>query len=203
MLTLFHSPQSRSTRIIRLLHELDVLDQVEVRNVMIPRQDGSGHIDSSNPHPEGKVPYLIHDGCAIRESNAIVLYLTDLFPSTLAPVAGDADRGAYLSWLAYYGNVLEPVLIHHVAQVNHPVLDSTFRGVPELIRQLRTTLEENDYLLGAQFSAADLLMTSPFTWFSDLVSDESSIRNWIDRCENRPSKAASEAYDNDQQIIKD
>ena len=96
MLTLFHSPQSRSSRIIRLLFELDVIDQVEIRNVTIPRQDGTGQIDPENPHPEGKVPLLVHDGCMIRESNAIILYLTDLFPSALAPVVGDADRGSYL-----------------------------------------------------------------------------------------------------------
>ncbi len=198
MLTLFHSPQSRSTRIIRLLCELDVLDQVEIRQVTIPRRDGSGHIDPTNPHPEGKVPMLIHDGCAIRESNAIILYLTDLFPSALAPVVGAANRGSYLSWLAYYGNVVEPVLVHHLAQLEHPLLDSTFRGVPALMRQLTTTLERTDYLLGAEYSAADLLMASPFTWFSDLLPDESSIRNWVDRCEDRPASAAAEALDHDQ-----
>lgn len=195
MLTLFHSPQSRSSRIIRLLFELDVIDQVEIRNITIPRQDGTGQIDPENPHPEGKVPLLVHDGCMIRESNAIILYLTDLFPSALAPVVGDADRGSYLSWLAYYGNVVEPVLIHQFAQLTHPALDSTFRGMPELTTQLANTLNDNDYLLGANYSAADLLMASPFTWLPDLTPDVPSIRSWLERCEARPAAAAAIAFD--------
>ncbi|MCY0152754.1 glutathione S-transferase [Hoeflea alexandrii] len=79
MLTLYHSPQTRSSRIIRLLIELGVLDQVDVRIVTVTRQDGSGGADPSNPHPEGKVPLLVHDGVELWESNAIIVYLTDLF----------------------------------------------------------------------------------------------------------------------------
>ncbi|MGQ7846651.1 glutathione S-transferase family protein [Granulosicoccus sp. 3-233] len=195
MLTLFHSPMSRSTRIMQLLHELDALDQVEIRQVTIPRQDGSGQVDPDNPHPEGKVPVLVHDGCIIRESNAIILYLTDLFPSALAPVVGAAGRGSYLSWLAYYGNVVEPVLVHHFAELSHPVLDSTFRGVPELKRQLENTLNSNDFLLGSEYSAADLLVASPFAWFPDLAPDVPSIQGWLKRCEARPSNAAAAAFD--------
>lgn len=195
MLTLFHSPQSRSTRIIRLLQELDALDQVNIKVVTIIRDNGTGCVDPANPHSEGKVPLLVHDGCEIRESNAIILYLTDLIPSSLAPAVGSIDRGAYLSWLAYYGNVLEPVLIHQFAELNHPALQTTFRGMSELTRRLADTLDNNEYLLGDQFSAADLLMVSPFNWFPDLAPDNPSIRRWLERCQVRPSAAAAEAFD--------
>jgi glutathione S-transferase len=58
MLTLYHAPQSRSSRIVRLLIELDVLDQVDIRIVTVARQDGSGGADPSNPHPgrQGAAP---------------------------------------------------------------------------------------------------------------------------------------------------
>lgn len=198
MLTLFHSPQSRSTRIIRLLHELDIMDQVDIKIVTVARQDGSGSIDTNNPHPEGKVPLLVHNGCEIRESNAIILYLTDLFPSALAPVVGAANRGAYLSWLAYYGNVVEPVLIHQFAELQHPALQANFRGMPELTRTLNDTLERHDYLLGDTFSAADLLMASPFNWFPEIAPDFPSIQRWLQRSEDRPSSAATAVFEQQQ-----
>ena len=73
MLTLFHSPQSRSTRFLWLLEELGA--EYEVEYVTIPRMDGSGAPDPKNPHPEKKVPALLHDGHLVTESVAVALYL--------------------------------------------------------------------------------------------------------------------------------
>lgn len=197
MLTLFHAPNSRSSRIIRVLHELGIQDQVDIKVVTIPRPDGSGCIDPSNPHVEGKVPLLLHNDCQIWESNAIILYLTDLFPSALAPVVGSSNRGSYLSWLAYYGNVVEPVLLHSLAEISHPILDNNFRGLPQVFERLSNVLEKQDYLLGAQYTAADLLLASPFSAVTELTPDIPAIKNWIERCQDRPSTAAVAAFDNE------
>ncbi|MFZ3581222.1 glutathione S-transferase family protein [Loktanella sp. DJP18] len=196
MLTLFHAPRSRSTRIIQLLHELDALDQVDVRIVDLPRQDGSGARDPANPHPEGKVPLLVHDGVEIWESNAIILYLTDLFGTRpFAPQPGDPDRGRYLSWLAWYGNVIEPVLVTEVAGLSHPILTATFRGRAELEARLIAALTDAPFLMGDHYSAADLLQVSPWTWFSDAAPKAQVVQDWIARCSARPSGAAASAFD--------
>lgn len=188
MLTLYHAPQSRSSRIIRLLIELDVLDQVDIRIVTVARHDGSGGADPSNPHPEGKVPLLVHDGVELWDSNAIILYLTDLFGGKgLGRSVGAPDRGAYLSWLAWYGNVVEPVLVFTAAGLSHPYLDATFRGAPEVAARLTAQLEKTPYLMGAEFSAADLLLTSPYIWMPQATPDVQVVREWIERCETRPS----------------
>lgn len=92
MLTLFHAPKSRSSRIIWLLEELGATYQL--RLTTIPRMDGTGASDPGNPHPDKKVPALQHDDALITESAAIVLYLTDLLPANgLGPRVGDAQRG--------------------------------------------------------------------------------------------------------------
>ena len=70
MLTLFHSPQSRSGAILCLLEEMGIRDRIDVRVVSIPRVDGSGGRDPANPHPEGKVPALVHDRRVITERGA-------------------------------------------------------------------------------------------------------------------------------------
>jgi glutathione S-transferase len=196
MLTLYHAPRSRSSRIVRLILELGVLDQVEIRIVTVPRNDGSGAIDPANPHPEGKVPLLVHDGVEIWESNAIMLYLTDLFPDAgLGRSVGQPDRGSYLSWLAWYGNVVEPVIIFEAAGLSHPFLDFTFRGVPEVVARLTAQLQKSPYLLGERFSAADLLLVSPYVWFPQSTPDVPIIRDWIARCQARPAAQATTDFD--------
>ncbi len=196
MLTLYHSPQTRSTRIVRLLIELDVLDQVDIRIVGIRRHDGSGGADPSNPHPEGKVPLLVHDGVEIWESNAIILYLTDLFAAKrLGRPIGDKDRGSYLSWLAWYGNIVEPVLVFTAAGLSHPYLDATFRGAPEVAARLTAQLEKTPFLMGSEFSAADLLLVSPYTWMPQATPDVEVVRDWIVRCESRPSARQALEFD--------
>jgi glutathione S-transferase len=112
MMTLYHAPVSRSSAIATLVDELGIQDKVTVKIVSIPRMDGTGGTDPANPHPEGKVPLLVHDGHMIRERGAIILYLTDMFPAAgLGPLPGEPMRGEYLSWLSWYQGVMEPVLI--------------------------------------------------------------------------------------------
>lgn len=189
MLTLFHAPQSRSSAIVNLLDEMGITDKVEIRPVNIPRMDGSGGRDPANPHPEGKVPALLHDGHLITERGAIILYLTTLFPeSGLAPVVGSPVWGEYLTWLSWYQGVLEPVLIFEAAGLAHPWLPRTFRGHAEAASRIRTALQKGPWLLGDSFSAADLLVHSPYAWFKDATPDDPLIRDWVARCMARPAR---------------
>ena len=41
MLTLYHSPRSRSSRIIRLIDELDIWTEIDIRIVNITHSDGT------------------------------------------------------------------------------------------------------------------------------------------------------------------
>ena len=110
MITLFHAPQSRSASIVWLLEELAV--PYETKLVGFRRPDGSGAKDPVNPHPHGKVPALKDGDDTIFETAAIALFLTDKYPAKkLGPLAGQAQRGEYLSWLAYRPGVMEPGII--------------------------------------------------------------------------------------------
>jgi glutathione S-transferase len=110
MLTLYHAPRSRSSRILWLLEELGEPYQVEYMDIR--RADGSGARDPRNPHPDKKVPALRHDGRLVTESAAICLYVSDAFPrAKLGPPAADPQRADYLTWLFYYPGVIEPVMV--------------------------------------------------------------------------------------------
>lgn len=189
MLTLYHAPQTRSSRILTLLDELGALDDAKIETVSIPRQDGSGGRDPGNPHPEGKVPYLLHDGTGIRESNAIAQYLCELYPDAgLAPKPGTPERGAYLGWMAWYGNVMEPVMVLHILGIDDPRLAGAFRSFAEISQTLETALSDGrPYLLGKTWSVADLIVSSAFLWMPHLAPDVPVVRDWIARCAERPS----------------
>ena len=194
MLTLFHSPNSRSTRVVALLHDLGALDAVDIEVVSVARRDGSGGPDARNPHSDRKVPYLVHDGVPVWESSAIMLHLADLFPEAgLSVPVGHPQRGAYLSWFAWYAGVMEPVMMIEAAGVAHPALAATFRGGAEMRARLAAALEGRPYLLGERFTAADLLLHSPFAFFGK--PGVPALDAWVDRCSARPGAAFAAAFD--------
>lgn len=186
MPTLYHAPVSRSSSIVTLIDELGA--DVDIIDVTIPRQDGSGRPDAANPHPEKKVPYLVDGDEHIRERGAIMLYLTDKYPEAgLGPLHGAPGRGAYLSWLFYYQGVMEPVIILHWAQISHPAVVAGLRDFAAMSAQLAEALRDQPYLLGDTYSAADLLCSSPFMWFAEMIPDDPAIQAWVQRCRERPA----------------
>jgi glutathione S-transferase len=195
MLTLYHAGPSRSSRILTLIAELGATDRVTVRHVTIPRRDGSGARDPSNPHPEGKVPLLDHDGTLIFETGAIMLYLTELFPGPLAPQPGDANRGAFLTWMYWYGSVMEPVIVLNAIGIDHPALHATFRDHDAVVARLCAALQQGPWLLGDTYSAADLLVHSPYAWFPDMMPDDPLIVDWTARCAARPAYVQTQAQE--------
>jgi glutathione S-transferase len=172
MITLHHAPQSRSSRIIWLLEEVGATYQIAFSD--IPRIDGSGASDPNNPHPDKKVPALVDDGVLVTESSAIVLYLTDKFPAAgIGVPIGDPQRGPYLSWLAWYAGVVEPVVtLGFAGLADHPHVQRSFRGPAEIGERVLAALRANPYLLGARFTGADLLFASMAQWVrSSLPAD--------------------------------
>lgn len=189
MLTLYHSPESRSSAILTLIEEMGIADWITLQQVTIPRMDGSGSRDPGNPHPEGKVPALVQDGTVITERAAIILVLTTMFPdSGLAPAVGTPEWGAFVTWLTWYQGVVEPVVIFQGAGLSHPWLTATFRGSEEVAARLRAALQQGPWLLGDHFSAADILVHSPYAWFPEATPDDPLIRDWVERCKARPAR---------------
>lgn len=195
MLKLYHAPRSRSSRFVWLLEEMGADYQIHYTN--IERGDGSGGEDPENPHPDKKVPALVHDGELITESGAIALYLTDLFPeSGLGPKSGDKTRGDYLTWLFYYAGVVEPVIaIEFSGLGDHPNLFRAFRGRAELDRRLLDHLKHGPFLLGDTFSAADVLYASIGMFSRQMMPAGKLVDDYLARCTSRPALKAAQAKD--------
>ena len=195
MLTLHHAPQSRSSRILWLLEELGTDYDLVITD--IPRMDGSGAADPRNPHPDKKVPALEHDGVLITESIAIIQYLADLLPKAgLAPPLGDPARGPYLTWLAYYAGVVEPVVtLHYAGLGENQLLQRTFRDGEAVKRRVAAALDANPYLLGDRFSAADLLFASMGHYMREALPPGPRVDDYLQRCGSRPALARAQAKD--------
>lgn len=196
MLTLFHSPKSRSTAILALIEEMGIKDWIEICEVTIPRMDGSGGRDPANPHPEGKVPALVHDGQVITERGAIMLHLTSLFPdSGMAPKIGTPEWGTFAMWMAWYQGVLEPAFIMEGAGLSHPWMTAAIRDHKTAVARLRAALEHGPWIMGESFSAADILLHGPYVWFPEGTPDDPLIRDWVDRCKARPASVKVREHD--------
>jgi glutathione S-transferase len=186
MLKLYHSPQTRSSRMIWLLEEIGAPYEIEYVDV---RAEGGAPERYRAVHPLKKVPALQYDGETITESAAICLYLSDAFPDAgVGPAVGEAGRGAYLSWLAYYAGVIEPALMVKAVQASgfNPV--SAAWGDPDAaIAHLMAALNAHPFVLGESFSTVDVLVGSTFQWAGRLLPGGAAVDAYKARLMSRPA----------------
>ena len=194
MLKLYHSPQTRSSRMVWLLEEIGAPYEIEYLDI---RAEGGAPESYRAIHPLKKVPALQHDGEIVTESAAICLYLSDAFPAAgLGPLAGQAGRGGYLSWLAYYAGVVEPALmVKAVGATGFSPLSAAW-GDPELmIKRLEDTLAAGPYVLGERFTTVDILIGSTFQWAGRLLPKTEAVEAYKARLMSRPAFRRSLAKD--------
>jgi len=188
VITLYHSPQTRSASIVWLLEELGVPYTTEI--VDWRRPDGSGARDPANPHPHGKVPALTDDAETVFETSAIALYLTDKYRATpMGSLPGEALRGEYLSWLAYRPGVMEPALLARNFGVKHVYGAMGWAPADEVEEVLNAHLSDREYFLGKDFSALDILLGGGphFMTMAKLVAETPVLKAYAERIINRPA----------------
>jgi glutathione S-transferase len=188
MITLYHSPMTRSASIVWLLEELGVT--YETRRVDWRRADGSGARDPANPHPHGKVPALADDGETLFETSAIALYLTDKYRTNpMGPLPGEPTRGAYLSWLAYRPGVMEPALLSRRLGITHIHGAMGWAPADAVEAVLNDHLASRDYFLGDTFSAADILLGGGvhFMIMAKLMAQTPVLHAYTARLASRPA----------------
>jgi glutathione S-transferase len=190
MITLYHSPQTRSGSILWLLEELGV--PYETKQVTFRKFDGTGEKDPANPHPHGKVPALTDGGDTLFESSAIALYLTDKYRKVrMGPAAGEPGRADYLSWLAYRPGVMEPALLCRRFGVAHVQGAMGWAPADEVEEVLNAHLAGRDYFLGKEFSALDILIGGGihFMIMAGMMTETSVLKAYTARITNRPAFA--------------
>ena len=198
MITLYHAPRSRSSRIIWLLEELGAEYKIEL--VDIQRGDGSGQPAADSYaaiNPLKKVPTIKVFDEVVYESGAICLYLTDSHPKhDIGPLPGDNDRAEYVRWLFFYAGALEPAAAARFQgwDKDKPTGFGTFEQIEGAIS---AQLEKTPYMLGERFSAADILYGSAVQFFKGtLFPARQHYDDYLARLSARPAFIRAQARDN-------
>ena len=194
--TLFHSPNTRSTSALVLLEELGADYALQVLDMKAGEQRQPAYL---RVNPMGKVPAILHGGALVTEQVAVFIYLADLYPEAgLAPAIGDPLRGPYLRWLAFYGSCFEPAVVDR-AMKREPAPASTapYGDYDTMLKTLTDQLAAGPYLLGERFSAADVLWGTALTWTTmfKLVPELPAISAYMARVNARPAVARARAKD--------
>ena len=194
--TLFHSPNTRSSGVLTLLEELGVPYELHVLNMKAGEQRRPEYLAIN---PMGKVPALRHGEALVTEQVAIFLYLGDLFPKArLAPPIGDPLRGPYLRWMVFYAACFEPAVIDRATErAPAPLPMSPYGDYDTMLKTLTDQLAKGAYLLGDRFTAADVLWGGALTWTTmfKIVPELTVIMDYNKRKGARPSVARVKAKD--------
>jgi glutathione S-transferase len=194
--TLYHSPNTRSSAALTLLEELGAPYQLHVLNMKAGEQRRPDYLAIN---PMGKVPALRHGDALITEQVAIFLYLADLFPEAgLAPAIGDPLRGPYLRWMTFYAACFEPAVIDVATQREPaPMQMSPYGDFETMLKTLTDRLAKAPYILGDRFSAADVLWGTALTWTTmfKMVPELPVIMSYVQRGNARPSVVKVKAKD--------
>ena len=195
--TLFYMPRTRSLAPLILLEELGVPYRLEALD--------RGQAEHRAPaflaiNPMGKVPALRDaTGAVVTEQVAIMLHLADLFPAVgLAPAVGDPLRGPYLRWMVFYSATFEPAVVDRASNRDPgPRAMSPYGDFDAMLETLVGAITPGPYVLGARFSAADVLWGTALAWTTavKLLPERPEIAAYIQRIGSRPAAERARAKD--------
>ena len=202
MLTLYHAPQSRSVRPRWLLEEIGAPYELKVISLDAGDQKAPAYL---RLNPNGTVPTLVDGDLVLWESAAICQYLADKFPEKgLAPAVGTPERGKYYQWIHYAMCTLEPPAVTNFL---HTIRLPEAERIPRLVDGARTQLDAaigvvndalagREWILGSQFTAADVMVGSTVWWaqMMGLVGDRHpNVAAYLGRCSARPAMQRASA----------
>lgn len=195
---LYFNKYTRATRPRHLLEELGIPYEIVPIDLSKGEHRSPAYLQI---HPHGRVPALEHDGQIIIESAAICLYLADLFPEKgLAPAPGSSARGAYYQWIVYAVATLEEPVVRTFTQHRKPeaerdeaALHDAQADFDACAAVLSAALDGKDWLLGEQFSAADVMVGSILAWSErmGLVRAWPVLQGYVARLASRPAFQAA------------
>jgi glutathione S-transferase len=195
MITVYHLSTSRSERIIWLMEELGLEYKLE----RYRRQPSGAAPDALRAiHALGKAPVIQDGDTVLAESGAIVDYIVHRYGHDHLAVRPDAPEYArYVYWLHFAeGSLMSLMLIALVLSrvpeaSESPVRSRVLARMQQMLSYVDSELDEGRWFAGAQFTAADVMMTFPFTTmrlFLDYdLAPYPSIHAYLKRIEARPA----------------
>ena len=195
MITIYHLDTSRSERIVWLMEELGLEYKLE----LFQRNDNGSAPDAMRKiHALGKAPVIRDGNTVLAESGAIVDYIVHRYAGdrlAVAPAAHDYAR--YIYWFHFAEGSLMSLLILALVLSRVPEADASpvrarvLERMKQTLAFIDSELAQATYFAGATFSAADIMMTFPFTTMRHFLKYDlapyANILAYLQRIESRPA----------------
>jgi glutathione S-transferase len=190
---LYFAPNTRAFRARWLLEEIGVpyeLSRVDLAH------GGQRTPEYLRIHPLGAVPALVDGEQTVIESAAICLHLADKHPG-FAPTPDSPLRAAYYQYCVYAVATLDPLVApvfsrgHRwpEARRKETATDDEHERFRKTVGALRRALLEHPFLVGDQFTAADVLVGSVLAWADEigLMQSAKELAPYLARLTDRPA----------------
>jgi glutathione S-transferase len=111
-------------------------------------------------NPMGKIPAIVDGDLALWESGAILLYLADQYGGGFATAA---ERAKTNQWIVFANATLGVELFSP---------DQREKATPQLLKPLDARLTQQPFILGEQFSVADVAIGSTLSYVHMMVKPD-------------------------------
>jgi glutathione S-transferase len=198
-ITFYQNPFSRG-RIARLmLEEIGAPYRTELLDFDAAEHKTAEYLAIN---PMGKIPAIVHKGQVVTETAAICAYLADAFPEAgLAPALDDPKRGGYYRWLFFGAGCVDAAILDKSS--SRPGIERPgaigYGSFETTIATLAAALEPGPYLLGDQYTAADVYVGSQIAWGMMISAIEPNpvFADYLGRIRERPASKRAAALDNE------
>ena len=196
-LVLYTNPQSRGRVARWMLEEIGEPYRTEVLEYATTMK-APAYLATN---PMGKVPALRHGDVVVTETAAICAYLADAFPAAqLAPPPADRLRGPYYRWLFFAAGPLEAAVSNNAMGFEVPAERERMMGygrIDLVMNALEGALSRGEYLVGGQFTAADLYVGSLLGFFMmfGTIERRPAFERYWQQISARPACARAKALD--------
>src|ERR1700750_1495787 len=154
MMQLYWSPRSRSFTALWLMEETGKPYERVLTDISTGAQKKAEYLAIN---PMGKVPALKDGEATLAEAAAICAYVAERYPDAkLAPPLGDGHRAKYLYWLFFAPSCIEPAVAQIATKMELSTVAAGWGDAQRVFDVLEAALEDGPWILGDQFSAADV-----------------------------------------------
>ncbi|MEM7099947.1 MAG: glutathione S-transferase family protein [Pseudomonadota bacterium] len=154
-------------------------------------------------NPNGRIPALKDGDMTLFESMAINMYLARTYAPQLIPEDGQGEAKTW-QWSVWGISEIEPLQMQIVVQKfftpedkrNDKVVQGATKGLSRPLDVLNDALSDQAYLLGSQFTLADLNLAGVMELLNMIEFDLSAFANverWLADCQSRESYARAKA----------
>jgi glutathione S-transferase len=188
MMQLYWSPRSRSFSSLWLMEETGEPYERVLTDITTGAQKKLEYLAIN---PMGKVPALKDGEATLAEAAAIAAYVAERYPKAkLAPPLGDPLRAKYLYWLFFGPGCIEPAMVQIATKIEMNPVAAGWGDSERVIDVLDNALQKGPWILGENFSAADIVIGSGLNFavrLFKMIPARPSFDAYIARCMARPA----------------